>query len=247
MNTPRKLTKARLIQIEWKKQGAKGEPVPGGKEVTVQFNPASLKVTYANQVQTNDQSNNASTQYVGKGSSKLSLELIFDVSMPLGQDSEANAPPRPAPDDVRKLTEEIAFFMQAKPEGSDDKKFVPPGARLVWGSFLFEGIVESMDETLDLWSEDGRPLRATVALGMSQQGIVFEFNDNATQPPAGGARPGTRPLQPARKGDSVQNMASRAGRPKEWKQIAQSNGIENPRNLPPGTLVDTQPRGRRSR
>jgi len=241
MDTARKLTKAKLIEIEWKTPGAKGERKSGGKEVTVQFNPASLRVTYANQVQTNDQSNNASTQYVGKGSSKLSLELIFDVSMPLGQDPETTAPPGQPPNDVRRMTAEVAYFITPIPgTGKDKDKFTPPGARLIWGSFLFDGIVESMDETLELWSEDGRPLRAVVSIGMSQQGVVVDFNPNATPPPpnAGAGQPGTRPMEPARQGDSVQSMAGRAGLTVDWQLIARANGIENPRNLAPGTLID---------
>jgi hypothetical protein len=241
MDTARKLTRAKLIEIEWKTPGAKGERKSGGKEVTVQFNPASLRVTYANQVQTNDQSNNASTQYVGKGSSKLSLELIFDVSMPQGQDPESTTPPKETPTDVRRMTAEVAYFITPIPgKGKDKDKFTPPGMRLIWGSFLFDGIVESMDETLELWSEDGRPLRATVSLGMSQQGVVIDFNPDATPPPPTSAagQPGTRPMEPARQGDSVQSMAGRNGQPAGWQQIARANGIENPRNLAPGTLID---------
>ena len=92
------------------------EPKSGGKTVTVQFNPASLRVGYSNQVQTNDQSNNSSTtQFVGKGSAKLSLELIFDISMPPGQDPESTASPPSSVTDVRELTREVAVFYHPHP------------------------------------------------------------------------------------------------------------------------------------
>jgi hypothetical protein len=45
-------------------------------------------------------------------------------------------------------------------------------------------------------------------------------------------------MEPARQGDSVQSMAGRNGQPAGWQQIARANGIENPRNLAPGTLID---------
>jgi hypothetical protein len=45
-------------------------------------------------------------------------------------------------------------------------------------------------------------------------------------------------MQPARAGDSVQGMAARAGKADDWKQIASANGIENPRALQPGQLVN---------
>lgn len=232
VSTARNLTKAQLVEIRWNKSG-QTEVVPGGKTVTVQFNPASLRVSYSNQVQTNDQSDSSSIQHVGKGSAKMSLELIFDISMPLG---DAKSPPS----DVRKLTEEVGFFMKPKPDPKDKKKFVPPGVRFVWGTFMFEGIAESLDETLELWSEAGIPLRATVTMNLSQQGVVFGWNPDATPPPpSSGANPsGTTPMQAARSGDSVQGMASRAGKADDWKKIASANGIENPRSLQPGQLVD---------
>ncbi|HXF63266.1 MAG TPA: LysM peptidoglycan-binding domain-containing protein [Caldilineaceae bacterium] len=236
MNTARQLTKAKLIEIAWNSSG-QAEPVPGGIRVTVQFNPASLKVNYANQVQTNDQSSSSAIQYVGQGTSKLSLELIFDVSMPLG---EPNAPP---PNDVRALTDQVARLMKPTPEGQGERsRYAPPGVRFSWGSFLFDGIVESLDETLDLWSEDGRPLRATVSLSLAQQGIFVReaTNPDATAPPqAPGAAPtGAIPLSLARLGDTVQSLAARAGRLADWKQIAAANGIENPRALSPGLPLD---------
>jgi hypothetical protein len=235
ITSSRKLTKAQLVEIRWNESG-ETETVPNGKTVTVQFNPASLRVSYSNQVQTNDQSDSSSTQYVGKGSSKMSLELIFDVSMPAGDDGQSSPVT-----DVRKVTEEVAFFMTPKQDEANTERFIPPGVRFVWGTFMFEGIAESMDETLELWSEDGIPLRATVTMNLSQQGVVFGWNPSATPPPAGagpGGAPGTAPLQAARAGDSVQGLAARAGKAGDWKQIASANGIENPRNLPTGQLLN---------
>lgn len=235
VSTARKLTKAQLVEIRWNASG-ETEIVPNGKTVTVQFNPATLRVSYSNQVQTNDQSDSSSTQYVGKGSSKMALELIFDVSMPLGEDGQT-----PPSSDVRKITEEVAFFMTPKPDESNTDRYIPPGVRFVWGTFMFEGIAESMDETLELWSEDGIPLRATVSMNLSQQGVVFGWNPNATPSPPGangGQAAGTTPLQAARAGDSVQGLAARSGKAGDWKLIASANGIENPRRLQPGQLLN---------
>jgi hypothetical protein len=233
VETARNLTRAELLEVRWTDTG-EVEKVDGGKYLKVQFNPASLKVTYANQVQTGDQSTGSAMQYVGRGSSKLAVELIFDVS---GANAENT-------DDVRKITEKVANFMKTTQEGSgEDTRFKVAGVRLQWGTFLFDGIIESMDETLDLWSEDGRPLCSTVALSMSQPGIHFEFenNPNATPPPANGAGQspaGTTPLTPAAQGSNVQNMVASAGLKADWKAVAELNGIENPRQLAAGTLLN---------
>ena len=44
--------------------------------------------------------------------------------------------------------------------------FAPPGppVRFAWGKFRFDGRVEAMEETLDGFAPDGRPLRARLAL-----------------------------------------------------------------------------------
>ena len=53
----------------------------------VQFNPETLKVSFANQIATpagaGDQSGPPARQFVGAGTTKLSLQLWFDVSAPL--------------------------------------------------------------------------------------------------------------------------------------------------------------------
>ena len=42
----------------------------------------------------------------------------------------------------------------------------PPAARFVWGEFRFDGHVEALEETLDFFAPDGRPLRARLALSL---------------------------------------------------------------------------------
>lgn len=233
METDHRLIRAELLEVRWTAAG-EVEQVGGGKHLKVQFNPASLKVTYTNQVDTKDQSTGSAMQYVGRGTSKLSVELIFDVS---GANAENTT-------DVRKITEKVASFMKTTQEGTGkDTRFKVSGVRFQWGSFLFDGIIDSMDETLDLWSEDGYPLRSTVALSLSQPGIHFDLqtNPHATPPPASSAgQPpaGTTPLTPAAQGASVQGMVASAGLKADWKAVAQLNGIENPRQLAAGTLVD---------
>jgi hypothetical protein len=228
---------------------------PNGKRVKVQFNPETLKVTFANQlVQPSgpgDQRGTSSIQYVGAGTTKLSLQLWFDITA-LPSDTKTK--------DVRELTKEVAFFITPKEVkgGKSGPQFVPPPTRFLWGSFQFDGIVESLEETLDFFSPEGRPLRAGVSLGMTQQSIteikVLDAGGFPAAPTAAGTSggpgagrqpgrqaprtPGTRPLTPAPQGGTVQAMAEAEGRGGDWQSIAAANGIENPRRLVPGQLVD---------
>jgi phage tail-like protein len=95
------------------------------RSVAVQLNPASLRLTTAEQI------------------TRLSLELWFD-RVGAGRD------------DVRKLTAPVAYFAKA------------PAARFQWGTFRFDGHVEALEESLELFSADGRPLRARVGLTMRE-------------------------------------------------------------------------------
>lgn len=215
------IERAEIREIRWLDGRDEPEEVTETTPVRVQFNPQTLKVNYSNQKAGGDQPEGSAVQFVGRGTTKLAVDLLFDVTVPPeGDDGEAV-------DDVRKLTEKLFYFMKPKPTDEEDK-FVPPGVRFIWGSFLFDGVMDSMNETLDFFSSDGRPLRATVSIALSQQELIFRFNEQFQ----GGA--GTQRQTEARSGDSVQQLAARQGRPGDWKAIAAANGIENPRNLAPG-------------
>jgi hypothetical protein len=216
------------------------------KRIPVQFNPESLKVSYANQVVAPTQSTtepktakddrgSSSMQFVGRGTTKLSVQLWFDVN--------GDHLPQPHADatDVRVLTGEVIALITPKEEKKD--QFKPPAVRFLWGTFKFDGIMESLEESLEFFSADGVPLRASLTLGISQQGI--EFAPPPKRPPAGGGptapgstTPGTSPLTAAAAGQSLQSLAAAAGASANWQAIAAANGIDNPRLLQPGQLID---------
>lgn len=218
--------KAELKAITWDEEQ---QVVELSKLVRVQFNPESLKVAYTNQTSGGDQSGGSATQFSGQGTTKLTVDLVFDVTAP--------APDTPEAEDVRELTKEINYFM--RPDACESRlEGAPPGVRFLWGRFLFEGVMESMNETLELFSAEGVPLRATVSVGLAQQDIVFRFGDQQAPNRGSTPSPGSRPQQAARAGDSVQSMAARAGNAAGWPEVAQRNGVENPRQLAPGTPLD---------
>lgn len=204
--------------------------------VTVQFNPASLKQTLSNQNANAGQAAGTEAQYAGRGSTKLSFELTFDATRENGAR------------DVRLLTDAIAFFMrpQEVPGQDSASAWAPPSVEFHWGTFVYRGTMDAMEETLDLFSEDGIPLRATVNVGLTKQDLAFD-RDAAAAAGAGlglslGA--GTVPMSLAQAGDTLQQMVSRAGAG-DWRTIAQANGIENPRALTPGFAIDLNARSSR--
>ena len=116
--------------------------------VTVQINPHELRTSFSHEL---------------GPTTRLDLLLTFDVDAPAPRG-------RRAPDDVRRLTERVAYF--ATPRAVRGGTAVRPAVRLAWGTFQFDGHVEALEETLDAFSPDGRPLRATLALSLARAQIA---------------------------------------------------------------------------
>jgi hypothetical protein len=246
MPEPLTLKKAELIEL---KPDFSAEQ-DGGKRISVQFNPESLKLSFANQLVTPEgagsQQGTPGRLQVGAGTTKLALQLWFDATRVAEGEAPAN--------DVRDLTKQVSFFITPKPGEGSEPKYIPPAVRFLWGTFHFDGIMDSLEETLDYWSNDGKPLRANMSLSLSQQKIeAFEMAARSrgreqqiarlVGESAGGAagRPaGTTPMTQAPTGSSLQSLADVAGQ-SDWQSIAAANGIENPRLLEPGQLVNLNP------
>jgi hypothetical protein len=242
MPEPAKLQKALLVQLK------AGKPDDATK-LEVQFNPDSLRVSYGNQVVQPSSSGNVTegaTQYVGSGTTRLSLTLVFDVTAPpLDKDRGA---------DVRKATEKVIALVMPGPaeqragEGENAKPVTvrpAPKVRFDWGSFRFDGYVDSIEESLEHFSADGRPLRSSIQLSFSTQEIQHAFDDQFKARPAGAPSPGLAGLGSGftasagiGAGGTVQGIADVNGLGGSWQQIAAANGIENPRALTPGTTID---------
>jgi hypothetical protein len=223
-----KLVKARLEEISWDHEM---QVVEGKHQVTVQFNPDSLKLGFTNQNSGGDQRGGSAIQFVGVGVAKLSFELWVDVTAP-PPSSESAEPP-----DVRRETAKIAFFIQ--PKDKDQKgSFIPPGVRFLWGTFLFEGVMESLNEELSYFSEDGRPLRAKLSVALMRQDVRFQFRRTGAKNDASSTAASGHPRHEAKQNETVADAAAAAGNVDAWPLVALANGIENPRLIAPGTMLD---------
>ncbi|HET7404213.1 MAG TPA: peptidoglycan-binding protein [Usitatibacter sp.] len=218
------LVKATLTELDQSFKDTK----PGAEPFEVQFNPETLKVTFANaivQPQGGDNSSGSGgRQFVGAGTTKLALQLWFDVT----------AMEKDPVDDVRRLTQKVVYFMTPQKSDQDPKKLAPPGVAFQFGTFLFKGMVEALEESLEFFSPEGKPLRASVNLTLSQQKILESNLEGDGKVPA---RPGHAPLKSAKQNDSVQKIAGANGKD-DWQSIAAGNGIEDPLRMAPGTLLD---------
>ncbi len=209
---------------------------PLGHSVEAQFNPKSLDVNYNVQTSGGDQQSSTGRQFVGTGSTSMSVKFLFDVTRP---EQDAN--------DVRELTQKVHRFIEN--QTLEEGKYVLPLVRFVWGSVIFEGVVESMDESLDFFDPEGRPLRAAVTVKMSRQEMQFKTEQgpqlgvgvgasvggggtSAEASVGVGAGPESRPEGAENtNATSVQQAAAKQGEQRNWKEIAAESGVENPRAI----------------
>jgi hypothetical protein len=186
-------------------------------QISVHFNPETLRLQYSNNLQADTKGSGKSSQpaqLVDTGAAKLSLDLLFDTTLNYQQDQK-NA-------DVRKLTQKlVSLFIRPPPRQGDTN---PPAARslvFVWGTFIFNGLVESMSETLDFFAAAGVPLRASVSLSLAENRYAAKLDNWAPPPPQALATPPGAPLAPS--------MQAAGLDPSAWRQQAMLNGLETPR------------------
>ncbi len=174
------------------------------KVVEVNFNPASLDHT----ITANAQSAGGQTsQVVGTSSAKLNMELLFDTT--------------DTGDDVRQKTHEIELMLKPA-RGTGGQNAPPqtaPSVVFEWGALRFEGVVDSFKQTMDFFSANGVPLRASIALSLSQPDYQFD------QQGAGRSANVTGDVTVA--GGAPSALAAAGGDPTAARGIAAANGLES--------------------
>ena len=175
---------------------------PGsGERVPVHFNPASLQFSISNTLKNAGQGD-AKKQHVSQTTGKLTMDLVFDTTH--------------SGEDVRVYTSKIARFMEPRER-------IPPVVEFEWGMYSFQGMVEGFKETIDFFSADAVPLRASVNLTLVQQDQVFDPDFNPATD-TGGSLDTSPVVAP---GGSASDAAGRAGDPRAARAIAAANGQES--------------------
>ncbi|MGI9301124.1 MAG: CIS tube protein [Gammaproteobacteria bacterium] len=154
-------------------------------------------------------------QYVRGSAQKLTTELLVDTSDTL--------------EDVReRYTNALRKLMNIHGD-----IHAPPIVRLVWDGEVFLGVVESLNITYVLFTPDGVPLRAKLNLVLMEYRTV---EDQVAETPR--ASPDVDKSHTVRRGDTLTSIATLAyNDPTVWREIASRNGIEDPRQLTPGHVL----------
>ena len=154
-------------------------------------------------------------QFVSGGPEKLSLEVLLDTSDTL--------------EDVReRYTNKLRDLMKINKE-----LHAPPVVRFVWDTQVFVGVIDSMDFTFLIFSQEGVPLRSKVNLSLTEYRPV-EQQEKETQKNS----PDVEKIYTVRRGDTLSSIAGVAYKdPAKWRDVAKENGIADPRSLDPGHVL----------
>jgi hypothetical protein len=173
-----------------------------GQAMTVHFNPTSLQLSIANTLGVSGESG-STKQYVTGSSATLTMELTFDTT-DVGTD-------------VRVATQRIASLMEP------DAQRIPAIVRFEWGTFVFQGMVQTYQETIDFFSPSGVPLRAKVNMSMARQEAVFA-KDGAGS--AAGERGGDAAVLSFSASAGVTGISAIGGVGDGGRALGAANGLE---------------------
>jgi hypothetical protein len=174
-------------------------------------------------------------QFIRGDGENLTIELFFDTS-DKGMGATATSV----------TTETDKFYSLARIEPSGH---APPPVTFYWGDGFpgenlarelggqkrgsFTGVITSIRQNFTLFSAGGVPLRAKLALTLSEYKTLREQLDELNL-----SSPDRTHGHVLAASDQLWSVAARYyGRPAEWRRIAEANGIGDPRRLSPGTRL----------
>ncbi len=190
--------------------------------IAVLFNPESYTVSKTvNWSKTASSQFNAPLSSFGGGDSRqLTLKLLFDVSLPISHQGQSI-------DDVRQESNKIVALTQiARDEQHPRVCEVAWGNAPVGSDFPFLGVITSLTQEFTQFSRNGKPTRSSLNVTFTEY-LNPELDKRKTDPEL--------TTQVVRGGASLNSIAADLHHdPKQWRVIAEANGIDDPRRLPVG-------------
>ena len=199
-------------------------------------------------------------QFVRGGTETLTFELLFDSTdegMAEGAKSVTTEYSSTAGTDKFCGTEKFYELVKQNPD-----THAPPRCRFSWGEnsntkppienvlkplgvgkniskapYWFVGIVESIDRKFLLFSPKGVPLRARLTVKMREYQTIEQMVRRLNSADHTKARV-------MKRGERLDRIAANEyDTPADWRRIAEANDIDDPRRVPPGTILKIPPFG----
>jgi hypothetical protein len=214
----------KLVIIKGQYQGSDVQFSPGERDrLEVCFNPTEYTVAKkTGYAEAAVPGLDAPIIQFSKGEARtLAIELLLDTcTYDEGKDVRTEY--------VQKLEE---FLMV------DRDLHAPPPCKVVWGSLEFVGLVDSLSSRYVMFQDDGTPVRARATVSFKEYLPVSTQVANTPR-----SSPDRRKVHQFKSGETLWQLAYLAyGDPARWRDIAEANGIDNPRAVKPGQHLVIKP------
>lgn len=170
---------------------------------------------------------NPEIQFTGADPSTLAIDLFFDT-----YDT-----PDATKKSVRRHTDKLRQLTTVEKHGD---KHRPPVCRLQWGddATFFQGVLTQIETQFTLFMDNGTPVRATNRCTFKQW--VSNVTDLQRQNLLSSD---LAKVWLVKQGETLATIAAREyNDPREWRAIAEANGMDDPLALQPGMRLVLPPR-----
>jgi hypothetical protein len=207
--------------------------------VTVQFNPTDL--TFSKGASFAEIAipglDSPVLQFVRGNTETLSLDLLFDrTDEGMGEGAKS----------VNEKVDQFYSLVKQNPDshapprlrfgwGAPAAEASQPGADVSQAPYWFTCICEAIDRKYLLFAPDGTPIRARVTVRLREYKTVEQMVAKLKSADHTKARI----LQRRERLDSI--SAEEYATSEEWRRIAEKNEIDDPRRIPPGTVLKIPP------
>lgn len=196
-----------------------------GTRIEFWFNPSTLHTARNAKYNSCEAAGQAAPtlEYRGTDAQSLSFELLLHA-----QDEMSAS-------DVQAKIEALETLIEPTVEVPDTHQRRPQHVRFIWGQYTSPlSVCNSVATAIELFEPDGTPLRALVAIALTQ--AMPELGEQ-------GQNPTTRATQRRRAhlvhaGETLAGIAyAHYHDPTRWRMIALANEIDDPMRLPVGSLL----------
>lgn len=208
-----------------------------GDEFEVMYNPNTFSQNFRSVwVEETPQGGTADTQsYRRLKSDSVSFEFLFDGTGVSGV-GNTSVDLNPAAGEVGYVQEQIDAFLEIT-QGLNSSTHEPNFLQLSWGTFVFNGVMESANITYKLFHSSGVPLRATINATFKQS---VSRTEQAAQ--ARKQSPDLTHFRLVEEGETLPLIAKKVyGDPGLYLEIARVNNINNFRRLKAGQQLVLPP------
>jgi nucleoid-associated protein YgaU len=190
--------------------------------IVAMFNPNLLTLTRTVKWESQNAANhdNPAMQFTGADPTSIVIDLLFDT-----YDT-----PKMKKDSVRHYTEQLLNLTTV-----DSDKHRPPICRLQWGEnpVFFQGVLQQLDTSYTLFLESGLPVRATCRCSFKQW-----IGNDADLRQQDLMSSDVAKMWVVKRGQRLTHIAAlEYGDPRQWRIIAEANGIDDPLDLAPGSRL----------